>query len=78
MASKPIHLTGSTVLNTDGHFEKAMRKFKKKIQNSGLMDDLRDRECYVKPSIRKKLKKAAAKSRWKRKLRSESLPAKLY
>lgn len=78
MASKPIHLTGSSVLNTDGNFEKAIRKFKKKIANSGLMDELRARECYVKPSITKKLKKAAAKSRWKRKLRGESLPTKLY
>jgi small subunit ribosomal protein S21 len=62
----------------DGNVEKAMRKFKKKIQNSGLLLELRERETYVKPTTRRKLKKGQAKSRWKKYLRSQQMPARLY
>jgi small subunit ribosomal protein S21 len=55
-----------------------MRKFKKKIQESGLLDDLRNRECYVKPTTERKLKAAAAKKRWQRKLREQELPKKMF
>jgi small subunit ribosomal protein S21 len=62
----------------DGNVEKAMRKFKKKIQNSGLLLELRERETYVKPTTRRKLKRGQAKSRWKKYLRSQQMPARLY
>jgi small subunit ribosomal protein S21 len=55
-----------------------MRKFKKKIQNSGLLLELRDRETYTKPTTRRKLKKGAAKSRWKKYLRSQELPPRQF
>lgn len=69
---------GRSVLVTDGNVEKALRKFKKKIQNSGLLNELRDRETFVKPTTRRKLKKGAAKSRWRKKLREQQLPPKKY
>ena len=62
----------------DGNVEKALRKFKKKIQEDGLLDELRARETYEKPTTRRKKAKAAAKNRWRKKLASESLPKKLY
>ena len=62
----------------DGNVEKAMRKFKKKIQNSGLLLELRERETYVKPTTRRKLKAGQAKSRWKKYLRSQQLPPRQY
>lgn len=71
-------MTGRTVFVNDGNVEKAMRKFKKKIQNSGLLLELRERETYVKPTTRRKLKKGAAKSRWKKYLRSQELPPRQY
>jgi small subunit ribosomal protein S21 len=55
-----------------------LRKFKKKIQASGLLEDLREREHYVKPTTQRKLKASAAKNRWKKKLREQQLPKKLY
>jgi ribosomal protein S21 len=58
--------------------EKALRKFKKKIQNSGLLLELRERETYVKPTTRRKLKRGQAKSRWKKYLRSQQMPPRLY
>jgi small subunit ribosomal protein S21 len=72
-------LTGSTVfVGQDGNVEKALRKFKKKIMESGKLQDLRDRETYEKPNVTRKKKKAAAKNRWQKKLRSESIPKRLY
>ena len=69
---------GKRVEVKDGNVEKALRKFKKKIQNSGLLFELKEREHYVKPTTRRKLKASAAKKRWQKYLRSQQLPAKNY
>ena len=69
---------GRSVLVGDGNVEKALRKFKKKIQNAGLLLELRERETYQKPTARRKVKKGQAKSRWRKYLRSQQLPPKLY
>lgn len=69
---------GNTVYVKNDNVEQALRKFKKKIQDSGLLQELRDRESYEKPTVTKKRKKAAAKMRWRKKLQSQQLPAKLY
>jgi len=66
------------LVGPDGNVDKAMRKFKKKIQNSGLLLELRERETYVKPTTRRKIKKGQAKSRWKKYLRSQELPPRQY
>ena len=73
-----MKLNGRTVIVADGNVEKAMRKFKKKIQNSGLLLELRDRETYTKPTTRRKVKKGQAKSRWRKYLRSQQLPPRQY
>jgi small subunit ribosomal protein S21 len=62
----------------DGNVEKALRKFKKKIQESGLLNELRERETYEKPTTSRKRKKSQAKNRWHKQLRSQQLPKKLY
>ena len=69
---------GRTVLVQDGNVDKALRKFKKKIQNSGLLLELRERETYVKPTARRKVKAGQAKSRWRKYLRSQELPPRQY
>ena len=58
--------------------ERALRKLKKKLLTSDLMNELRDRQHYIKPTTQRKLKKAAAIKRWKRELASQTLPKKLY
>lgn len=73
-----MKLHGRSVLVTDGNVEKALRKFKKKINDSGLLNDLRDREFYEKPTTERKRKKSAAENRWQKKLKEQSLPKKLY
>ena len=63
---------------TDGNVEKALRKFKKKIQEQGLLNELRERETYEKPTTERKRKKGAARARLRKQIRSQQLPKKLY
>ena len=46
--------------------EKAISMFKKKVKDSKILYELREREYYMKPSLVKKEKKAKAKARRKR------------
>jgi small subunit ribosomal protein S21 len=62
----------------DGNVEKALRKFKKKIQESGLLEELRARETYEKPTTERKRKKGAARARLRKQIRSQQLLKKLY
>jgi small subunit ribosomal protein S21 len=71
-------IKGSTVYVKNDNVEQAMRKFKKKMMDSGLLQDLRDREHYEKPTAVRKKKASAAKNRWKKKIASQQLPKKLY
>ena len=73
-----MKLNGRIVHVQDDRVEQALRKFKKKIQESGLLLELRERETYIKPTTRRKVKAAQAKSRWKKYLRSQELPKKMY
>jgi small subunit ribosomal protein S21 len=73
-----LKLYGRTVVVTDNNVERALRKFKKKINESGLLQELRDRQTYVKPTTEKKIKKSQAKSRWKKYLRGQEIPKKLF
>lgn len=71
-------LHGRSVAVTDGNIEKALRKFKKKVQTSGVLNDLRLKEFFVKPTTQRKLKHSAAKNRWRKYLDDQSLPKKMY
>ena len=44
-------------------FEIAMKRFKKQVEKAGILTELRRREYFDKPSVRKKKKAAAAKKR---------------
>jgi len=69
---------GKRVIVHDGNVEKALRKFKKKITEDGLLQEVRDRLEFVKPTTQRKIDKSKAKSRWKKHLRSQTLPPKLF
>jgi len=56
----------------------ALRRFKKKVEESGVLDDLREREHYIKPTTRRKKAASAAKARWMKKIRENELPKKLF
>jgi len=67
-----------SVVVRDDNVERALRKFKKKITDSGLLDELRGRQTYEKPTTERKRKKGAAKARLRKQIRSQQLPKKLY
>ncbi len=69
---------GRKVIVHDGNVDKALRKFKKKIAEDGLLLELQERQFFVKPTVRKKLAKSQAKKRWSRYLQSQKLPPKLF
>ena len=69
---------GRTVIVQDGNVDKALRKFKKKIADMNLLQEVRDRQEFVKPTIKKKVAKSQAKRRWQKYLGDQSLPKKLF
>lgn len=52
----------------DEHFERALRRFKKKCEKAGILSDLRRHRHYEKPSERRKRKLNAAR-RYRQRLR---------
>lgn len=72
-------LKGSTVfVKEHENINQALKRFKRKIEDSKLLETLRQKESYEKPTSIRKRKASAAKARWKKKLRDQELPQKLY
>jgi small subunit ribosomal protein S21 len=69
---------GLTVYVSYDNVEKALRKFKKKIQETGLIQELREKEFYEKPTTARKKARSQAKRRWQKKIEADSLPKRLY
>ena len=59
-------------------FEVALRRFKRTVEKTGLLTELRAREYYEKPTTERKRKLAAAIKRHFKRLRSQQLPPKLF
>ena len=59
--------SGLTVEVRNGDFNFALRKFKKKVTEDGILQELRERQHYVKPSEVRKKAKAAGRARWLKK-----------
>lgn len=64
-------IKGLSVEVKNGDFNKALRIFKKKVQEAGILQEVKDRQEFVKPSEQRKKAKAAARARWLKKLRSQ-------
>jgi len=73
-----LKITGRMVFVHGSNFESAMKKFKKKVLQSNILNELREKEFYIKPTLAKKLKKNSARARWKKYLDSRELPKKQY
>lgn len=71
-------IQGRKIQVTDGNVEKALRKLKKKVTESGILQEVRDRMEYVKPTTKRKMKKGQARSRWRKFLRDQQLPPKMF
>ena len=53
----------------DESFENALRRFKRKCEKSGILSELKKRQHYEKPSVRRKRKALAARKKAKRRER---------
>ena len=72
-------IKGTAVILRDGDdINRALRKFKNKIEDSNKLKDLQKKEFYEKPTTMRKRKAGAAKARWKKKLKEQQLPKKMY
>ena len=63
--------SGLTVEVRNGDFAYALRKFKKKVAEDGILQQLRERQFYEKPSEKRKKAKAAGRARWLKKQRKQ-------
>ena len=68
----------SVTVKENENINQALRRFKKKVEESGMLDTLRKKEFYEKPTTARKRKKAAAIARYIKKLEKDSLPKKMY
>lgn len=72
-------LKGSTVFVKDNeNINQALKRFKRKIEESKVLETLRQKESYEKPTSVRKRKASAAKARWQKKLRDQQLPKRMY
>lgn len=76
--SKTNKVFGNKVIVGDLPIAVALRKLKQKVEDSGLLEDYRAKEFYEKPTTVRKRAKGAAKARWRKKLREQELPKKMY
>jgi len=51
------------------HFEGAIRRFKKQCEKAGILSEVRKREHFDKPSVKRKKKELAARKRLMKKMR---------
>jgi small subunit ribosomal protein S21 len=57
------------VVKDNESFESALRRFKKQCEKAGVLSEIRKREHYEKPSIKRKKKALAARKRLIKKMR---------
>lgn len=70
---------GKTVYAREGeNINSLLRRFKKKVQEDKVLEILREKEYYEKPTTQRKRAKAAAKSRLRKKLKNEQPLPKKY
>jgi len=54
----------SSVIVKDGEsLDSALRRFKRNCAKAGIQQEIRKRECYEKPSVKRKKKSEAARKR---------------
>ena len=72
-------IKGTHVILKDGEdINRALRRFKNKIEESGLLKTLQKKEFYEKPTAERKRRLAAAVKRHYKRIRSQQLPKKMY
>ena len=78
MSKKNKEEQGNRVIVGDLPINIALRKFKQKVEDSGVLETVKAKMFYEKPTTERKRKKGAAKARWNKKLRDQQLPKKMF
>lgn len=74
-----VRIPGTKVIVKENeNLNVALKRFKKKVDDSGILETLRKREFYEKPTSLRKRKASAARARWLKKLKESELPKKMY
>jgi len=66
------------LLKENEPFDVAMRRFRRTVERTGLIQELKSRMAYEKPTTERKRKKAAAVARLRKQIRRAQLPKKFY
>lgn len=69
---------GLVVKVQNNDISRALRKLKKKVNNEGVLKELRERQHYEKPSLKRKKAKAAARKRWQKQVAKDQLSGRNY
>ena len=57
------------IVEPDESFESALKRFKKQCEKAGILSEIRKREHYEKPSVKRKKKTLAARKRALKKMK---------
>lgn len=71
-------IRGLKIIVGDMPINAALKKFKQRVDDSGKLEELKSRMQFEKPTSVRKRKKGAARARWLKKLRDQTLPKKMY
>jgi small subunit ribosomal protein S21 len=69
---------GTIIVVGDLPLNVALRKFKQKVDDLGILETVKKNMFFEKPTTVRKRKKGAAKARWKKKMADQQLPKKLF
>jgi ribosomal protein S21 len=68
-----VYLQGTRVEVHNNDFGKALRKFKKKIADHGVLQELRSREFYQSKGTKRRIAKQAATRRYQKNLKKQDI-----
>lgn len=74
--NKPLQ--GTKIILGDMPVDVAIRKFKQRVDDLGILEEVKSRMYFEKPTAVRKRKAGAARARWQKKLRDQQLPKKMY
>jgi small subunit ribosomal protein S21 len=69
---------GTIIVVGDLPLNVALRKFKQKVDDLGILETVKENMFFEKPTTERKRKKGAARARWKKKMADQQLPKKLF
>jgi small subunit ribosomal protein S21 len=69
---------GTVIVVGDLPLNVALRKFKQKVDDLGILETVKENMFFEKPTTVRKRKKGAARARWRKKMADQQLPKKLF